>query len=538
MGLGLSFWINRIQIALMPLIFILMGCNSFLANTETSESSSAQAVRLSDGSILYSDEQALAEIDQTKFTNSELKLLPIRPMLTRLESLVGTQNTALLNKMVSNRYLVGDYDYASGVPENLAVTSQQHRLWMEGIESICTASSFQTKYQWSNFTTFVEDALGREFSSTDTNLMNQINAVSATDKEKFEIGCFTILGSLEFKSSAVADSSPNSKVRAYLANLKSALVGESLSTTEINQITANGTSAVANILYDWTTSPSFGNSAKSIIDRMLKTSGQKTNINYDFPGNLAKHISEKQLPIGELLSAHYCVDNNNQKVDCDTGSPNNAGIITTRAFLTTYKGVFNISRSVGLMRLLCEEYPLHSEKEPRLQKVELIDFFASNTGKVQFGNGNNCYLCHAQMGLHAQLFVKFDVDGFYQPNATGLPTTTVDAIAGFSDNGLFQSHLKEANRASLEQTRVFGKTVDSIAEGGKVLAQRPEFLRCMARQILGKTIGMTDVEQSAFSEVALEYLVDQARMGNNQPTYTGLVVAIFSNPAIINRFAQ
>ncbi len=330
--------------------------------------------------------------------------------------------------------------------------------------------------------------------------------------------------------------------RLYLSQLAPYLVGRELSTDELSQAEALGELAIEPMLKAWTAEPGFVEYARSIVQQKLSVSGTKGGVDFELPGNLAAYLVKNQLPLKNLLTADYCVSAAGAKIDCDSGAPFKAGVLTTRAFLMSRASRFNLTRASTLLKVFaCRGYPMEDDLQPRLERTTLIPMFQAQVPEEQtdplasngFGNGFACYTCHGQFSAHAQVFVKFDSAGMYRETASGLQDPAGEL--GRSTNELFASHLKDPAAAKMEASQIFGKSVANLAEAAQVLAESPTFLRCQSRNLLELTLGLDPA--SPISATVLEKVAEAATAANPEPTFADLTVATFTNVKIIDAVA-
>ena len=325
-------------------------------------------------------------------------------------------------------------------------------------------------------------------------------------------------------------------MRSYMRQLAPYLVSRELEAGELAAIDAGKFSAITPLLTAWTKEPAFPRAARRVISQKLSVSGSRDGIDFDLPGNLAEYVVREGLPFSTVLTADYCIDATGAKRVCDSGAPSNAGVLTTRAFMASRASRFNLTRASTMLRTFaCEHYPMSEELEPRIPRERLIPMFQvdkevddAGTEKDTFGNGSACYLCHAQFGPHAQLFVRFDESGMYRPHATGLQDP--DGELGRSKNGLFASHLAKADEAKEDKSQMLGKEVKNLAEAAKVLAESPTFVPCQVTNLLEYVLRLpstVEVEPDVLDEIVV-----RAR-GGGDPTFATLVIETFSHPQIV-----
>jgi hypothetical protein len=243
-------------------------------------------------------------------------------------------------------------------------------------------------------------------------------------------------------------------------------------------------------------------------------------------------------PWSELLTSETCYDAEDQAIECDSGAPYTAGVLTTRGYLMSRASRFNLTRSSTLMRgFLCVGYPQDVGLQPRIEKDRLIPMFQAETAEEQtveeaksgFGNGAGCFTCHSQFSLHAQMFVKFDEQGLWQEAADGIQDP--EGELGRSLNGLMASHLADPAEAREETSQFLGQEVANLAEAAKVLVEHPLFLGCAARNALEYGL-MLDTSVDIDPDL-LERIGEAASASDSDPTFGSIFVATFIDPDIV-----
>lgn len=328
------------------------------------------------------------------------------------------------------------------------------------------------------------------------------------------------------------------KTEAYLAKLAPPFVGRVLSADERAEIADKGGAAIEPVLLGWTEEPAFALAARALIEQRLNTSGSKQGVDMNLPGNLAEHVVSNDRPWSELLTSDVCYDAEGAEMECDTGAPYTAGLLTTRGYLMSRASRFNLTRSSTLMRgFLCVGYPQDESLQPRIDKERLIPMFQAETAEEQtveeaksgFGNGAGCFTCHSQFSLHAQMFVKFDDQGLWQETADGIQDP--EGELGRSLNGLMASHLEDPAEAKEENSQFLGEEVANLSEAAKVLVKHPNFLACAARNTLEYGL-MLDTSVDISTKL-LERIGDAASASDSDPTFGSIVVATFIDPDIV-----
>lgn len=354
-------------------------------------------------------------------------------------------------------------------------------------------------------------------------------------------------------AAADADDEPDyiytaDEARIYLETLSPMVVGRLLSPDEDNLIHHFGADAIVPIVEAWIREPGFADTARAMMQVKLAASGTKDGIDFELPGNLAAHLARTDRPYHELLTSSTCVDAVGAAIPCDTGAPYAAGVLTTRAYLIANASRFNLRRARRMMfNFACETYPMDAALQPPVHKASLIPMFQAMTQDEQtvpeaangFGNGEACYTCHSQFSAHAQLFVRFDQDGLWRADATGLQDPMNEL--GRSTGGLFASHFASPVAAPLEVSQMFGVPVDTLVDAGRVLAASPGFDRCAARNVLEYTFGMSEADAKEIDRALLVDVADQAAARDRRlrpdthdgPTFGDLFVVALTHPRVI-----
>ena len=331
------------------------------------------------------------------------------------------------------------------------------------------------------------------------------------------------------------------EVDRYLRPLASRLAHRPLDPDERDLIADLGGDAIDPIVQTWLEAPPFVDASRDMMEHLLKTSGQANGIDFDLPGNLTAHLVRHELPYSKLLTADYCVDADDERIECDTTAPFVAGVLTTRAYLTANASRFNLRRATTLMSVFsCRGYPMEAELQPPVIKHELIPMFQASTAEEQtveevrsgFGNGLGCYTCHSQFAAHAQLFVKFNGDGVYWDLAHGQQDRGEEL--GRSYGGYFASHFRREVRSSDERGNVFGSDVANLQEAAPVVVAEPRFLECAVRRTFEYAFDIDETQSARTSAAVYAQIADGLReAGHHDPTFSQLFFAVVTDPAIV-----
>ena len=328
------------------------------------------------------------------------------------------------------------------------------------------------------------------------------------------------------------------QARVYLAMLAPIFAGRALSIGERSRIEQYKGESIAQILEQWSELPYFVSAAREYISTLISTSGSRDGINYNLPAHLAAYIVNNNLPWSTIITSDSCYDWQGEVIDCGTGAPYNAGIFTTRAFMAKHKGHFNLPRARKLINAFaCLTYPMADDIQPRANKDDLIELFQSTgpedqedpDNPIDFGFGTACYTCHGQFAQQAQLFVRFDTDGLWQANVTGLQDP--DAMLGESTNGLMTSHFSDPGRAPDESTNMFGEGVANLAEATAKLASDDLFPSCTVRNLVAFAFGQqSDFSMSTAVRLAI---TTKAKARNADPRLGDLFIETFAHPKVV-----
>lgn len=324
----------------------------------------------------------------------------------------------------------------------------------------------------------------------------------------------------------------------YLATIVQPLVGRVLSPEERALIARDGGAALAPVVEGWRDDEGLVLAARLLIENKLQVNGTRGEIDFGLPGNLASYLARNDLPWSGLLTADTCYDANEQPIACDTGAPFAAGVVVTRAYLVSRASRFNLTRASTMMRsFACLKYPMEDLVQPRIDKERLIPIFRATTPEEQtdprasggFGNGFACYTCHGQFSLHAQTFVKFDLDGLWHADASG--EQDPDGELGRSYSGLMASHLDDPSEASSERSQMFGEPVENLREAAGAIAASPLFVQCAARNVLEHTLGLDP--SIAVDPAVLAAIADRASAAQDDPSFEEIVVQTFVDPGVV-----
>jgi hypothetical protein len=333
-------------------------------------------------------------------------------------------------------------------------------------------------------------------------------------------------------------------VRFYVTKLAPKLAGRSLTYEEgemIDAVDGDGEEVIAAIIGGWMAEPGFPESVRFMISDMLHASGTRDGVDFELPGNLAAEIAALDLPWSLILTADYCVAADGTHIECDTGAPYEAGVLSTRAYMISNKGRFNLTRAKRMLETFaCRKYPMETDIQIPIEKERLIPMFQAESPDEQtvdeakggFGNGEACYTCHSQFGAHAQLFVKYDADGLYQAAATGLQDPAGEL--GRSVNNLYTSHMIDPAAAMVEDSQVFGTPVVDMRDAGDVITGSPLFQQCTVKNLIGRAFNIasgaaTDIDDDIVAEVAQRVTADDP-----DPTIRAYVLELFTDRVIID----
>ncbi len=336
--------------------------------------------------------------------------------------------------------------------------------------------------------------------------------------------------------------------RAYLAQLAPLLVSRTLTADEVFALqqsvtdTGDTQAGLEAVVAGWVEEPALAEAARELLQRRLGVSGNRDGVNYELPGNLAAATVIGHQPWSTILTADHCVGDDLQPIECDSGSPYSAGVLTTRGFLRRHGSRFNLKRaSTTLRAFACASYPLDEALEPRIPRERLRTMFKAESPEDQedpsvadqFGNGFACYTCHGQFSWHAQLYVQFDEQGMFRSDATGIQDPAGEL--GRSAGGLYASHFADPVESASPSSQMLGQPAATLVEAGAILAASESFARCTFRGVLeyGLGLGPADpIDEDLLAELA-------AGLGTpGEASFAGFVLAAFTHPRVFDAVAQ
>lgn len=337
------------------------------------------------------------------------------------------------------------------------------------------------------------------------------------------------------------------QVRFYLGMLAPAIAGRSLSYDENTRIQTEGENAIAVLLEEWTTTPGFAEAMRDMVQNELQASGERDGIDFELPGNLVAQVVGDDLPWSTILTADYCVDAEGLMIECDTGAPFEAGVLATRAYLIPNKGRFNLTRALRMLEVFaCRGYPMEPTIQVPLEKDIFIPMFRAQSPDEQteeealggFGNGAGCYSCHSQFGAHAQFFIKFDEDGLWQGEASGLQAEGLQENGqpyelGTSYDGLNASHFENPLDAASERSQMFGEDVANLREAAEVMADHPLFYSCAAKNLIGHAFGRESGTSEEIDQELVTTLAETVLATSGDPSVREIALTVFTNEEVI-----
>lgn len=176
---GCTDKILPLGLRLILICLILSGCTAEHSKEDSSSSS--------------------GQYSKTTFQISrEVQILPFATRLAKLKRVAGDKESLFI-EIQDNRYELGDFDFAQGIGQDLTWTQTRMNIWIRSLQPICSSSDIKVKYPFSTKAQeFLKVAYGREPTSTDQQMIDQVAAQSASDDERTQIFCTVVLASLEF----------------------------------------------------------------------------------------------------------------------------------------------------------------------------------------------------------------------------------------------------------------------------------------------------------------------------------------------------
>ena len=493
--------------------------------------------------------RAVTENTKTDFLLSRsgsIQSLPYEALLKRLISVVERTAPNQITELRVRQFELGGYNFTQGILPNLTWTPAKQRIWLVQIAKSCNLLASTKNYPYpEKYADFFQRALGRPLDAIDIKQQEAVNArTDLSNQQKFEALCTSILTRVEFVAPLpAAISGTTSPYLSYARALAPLLAGRSLTENEAAEILQNGEAAIAPLIDSWTSQPYFAESFRGYVETLVSTGGmtpgEVNRLPSDSPSHLAYSIATEKLPYAELITSQTCRDGNeNPQEVCDSKAPFNSGILTTRAYLQSHRGRFNLGRAGALLRqFACMEYPIPSHIEPRVPIQDLIPMFQYKgvgplPGGAPTGNGTNCYMCHGQFSAHSQLFVKFDNKGMWRVSGTGAQDP--DREPGVSPDGFYTSHFEKLDKSSDESSQYFGKPVANLREAATTLTESPLFLECAIRNLLRYYLRATDEEAARIPSALLKQIRESALKENKNPSPQVLIRLALSRPEAIH----
>ncbi len=102
-----------------------------------------------------------------------------------------------LNTLQTNRFMLGDYNFAQAIAPNSNWESSDMVRWLENLQPACVGTRPTTPWPEGG-TNLMTRTYGRTISSADSMILNEIDNLNITSNEKYEILCLVLLSSLEF----------------------------------------------------------------------------------------------------------------------------------------------------------------------------------------------------------------------------------------------------------------------------------------------------------------------------------------------------
>ena len=169
----------------------------------------------------------------------------------------------------------------------------------------------------------------------------------------------------------------------YAHRIVPVLLRRSVRESELEQLAIGG-AALPALLAAWSEETGVEDAARDMISTLLAASGARDGTDLDLPGNLAAQLVRDDVPWTQLVTADYCVDGEGAQIECDTGAPYAAGILTTRAFMAGNESRYNLRRARTLVRrFVCVDYPIDAELQPRIQRELLTPMIQATSAALR-----------------------------------------------------------------------------------------------------------------------------------------------------------
>ncbi len=134
-----------------------------------------------------------------KVERNAVRILPYDVCISKLKSLVASDDAALYAKLESKKIELGSYDFAKGVSQDLTWIDSRLSSWTQSLQPYCASQILRAKFPFpASAKVFIETALGRDLNSDDQSTIDEITAAPVSNDVRLEMLCYVTLSSLEF----------------------------------------------------------------------------------------------------------------------------------------------------------------------------------------------------------------------------------------------------------------------------------------------------------------------------------------------------
>lgn len=133
--------------------------------------------------------------------NAEARLLPFPVRMQNLAHVTGHDlEHPMFLELYTQRYLLGDHDFASGVAPDLRWSADKMQAWVRGLEPVCEAAELQAAYPdlLTDPRPMMRQAWGREPTAAEVEALGDLQGDAIALERQFSMTCIAVLTALDF----------------------------------------------------------------------------------------------------------------------------------------------------------------------------------------------------------------------------------------------------------------------------------------------------------------------------------------------------
>jgi len=135
----------------------------------------------------------------TKVT-PEADLLPYSIRLQKLSLLFGiAKDDSRFDKLNENRFELGAYVYAEGIPEDRSITADKITSWVEALVPLCASGILEGSYTLpADLGKLIQDIYGRKVETSEITTLSELYSSAGDPTLGYQRVCLVLLTSAEF----------------------------------------------------------------------------------------------------------------------------------------------------------------------------------------------------------------------------------------------------------------------------------------------------------------------------------------------------